>query len=121
MAVLIPVLGALFAVTCLILIGLVLAQPGRTDKVASMGNAPVEAPTAFADTVGVAQGGKVLFTWTMSGIIFFFVIVLALTILGNAHDRAAGGIRIESDQTETPASTPGAAPSTPDAAVPAGS
>jgi hypothetical protein len=40
----------------------------------------------------------------------FFTIVLALTILGNAHDRAAGGIRIESEKTPPPVSTPGAAP-----------
>jgi protein translocase SecG subunit len=110
MDVLIAVLGVLFAITCVALIALVLAQPGRTDKVASMGNAPVEAPTAFTDTVGVSAGGRIPFNWTLGGIFVFFTIVLALTILGNAHDRAAGGIRIESEKTPPPVSTPGAAP-----------
>lgn len=99
--ILLVIFGVLFIFLCGLLVLLVLIQPGKSDGMANMGGQQLNAPSAFAETLGVADSDRQLFRFTSGLGITFFVLCLLLTYMGNARDRRSGA----TDMLDSPTST----------------
>lgn len=101
------VFGVLFLFLCGFLVLLVLIQPGKSDGLSSMGGQQLNAPSAFAETLGVADSDRQLFRFTSGLGIAFFVLCLLLTYMGNARDRRTGATdALDASTTSTPITIP---------------
>jgi preprotein translocase subunit SecG len=97
------VLGVLFLAVCVLLVLVVLIQEGKAGGLAGTESAS-SSPGAFSDTFGAGNAQKHLFKTTSILATLFFVLALALTLLGNQKSNQGGSLAL--DAAPAAAATP---------------
>lgn len=105
--------GIIYVLACAFLILIILMQEGKSGGL-SQADSISQSPQALSDTFGAGGAQKGLYNTTAYTATIFFVLALALTILGSQKEQAGGNLNLkaaESGQVEpgqtsaTPAAT----------------
>lgn len=103
------ILGIIYFLTCCWMVLVVLIQEGKSGGMAGMDTA-AQSPQALTDSLGVGGAQKGLFRMTAGTAAVFFILAIALTVIGNRQTQEGGTLDLDSAPaaTETiPLSTTG--------------
>lgn len=118
LSLLITLLAIVYVGVCLVLILVVLMQEGKSGGLAGSETA-AQAPGALTDTFGAGGAQKTLFNTTAWLAGAFFIIAVALTLLGNKLSNEGAALDLGAG-TPAAATTPGATAPAAGTAAPAG-
>ncbi len=101
------VLGLIYFLSCLWLIIVVLLQEGKSGSMANEGMGT--APSALTDSFGAGGAQKNLFRVTAITATIFFILAIALTMLGNKRDYEGGALQLPASETSQQSQLPNTA------------